>query len=258
MTAKRKRFSPEQRQAYANEARITSPAAVAGRIGVAVETVRKWVRDYAPQGQQGGQPAATNGQAVSAAHSAASAPPDMSDDIPDIYGIMPFTSLHTGEAEARGGAVCDCGGFECPGVYGGICEYNDHTDPCPCDCGSSIQAEYGESFAYDRFGYCWGDEENPECLAASYPSANAEMFAGQKALSDGKVDLADFSMKLVEDEDDYHDAYGVELYYQGELVLNSRESEGDTYWVEGEAIAKAHGYMMRHAAKVAENLELAA
>ena len=39
---------------------------------------------------------------------------------------MPITHVHTGEAEARHGALCgDCAGFECLGIYDGMCDPDD-------------------------------------------------------------------------------------------------------------------------------------
>ena len=41
------------------------------------------------------------------------------------------------------------------------------------------------------------------------------------------------------------------MFYRGEMVNISRSDVGDAWWMDGEAAARAHGYMMLHAAGLA-------
>ena len=56
-----------------------------------------------------------------------------------------FAGVHTGEAEARAGAICfECGGFDCPGVYDGACGYSvGDAVSCPCGCGGKVSERGG-------------------------------------------------------------------------------------------------------------------
>ena len=131
----------------------------------------------------------------------ASAEPSVLASGPPVDAV-PFEAVHTGEAEARNGAVRVCGGFDCPGVYGGFCQYDDVTELCPCGCGEAVSLGRQQSFAYDRFGaLTGGDEEDAGCLAASYEPANAALFADQRALVGGEVSVSDYSVRLVENDD---------------------------------------------------------
>lgn len=154
--------------------------------------------------------------------------------------------VHTGEWAARNGAACVCGGFECPGVYGGLCpEDLTEKDPCPCGCGAYISRKRRTSYAYDRSGFNWGDDD-PKCLAAQWPpdETNAAIFAGQDVLYETGVE--GYEYELVACPSAGPDCYNGRLYYQGDLV-----SRIDVEGMEGEVMAVLHGDMMIHAGRLA-------
>ena len=153
---------------------------------------------------------------------------------------QPFKYLHTGEWEARQGAMCSgCGGFECPGVYGGMCGYDDrYSTDCPCGCRYRVNEAEGFSYAYDNTGFNWG-HETPECKAWNLPPnpTNQHMFRGQKVLESQGVGA--YSYSLVQDTED--DSVEGVLYCNGVKV---RRLEG---YDMGEMVAEMHGAMMFHA-----------
>ena len=120
----------------------------------------------------------------------------LSQEFPQVGVRYVVDKIHSGEWEARNGAMCVCGGFECVGVYGGLCRDNDSdAEACPCGCGEfvNLQEQFQERFshAYLRTGYNLGDEDNPDCLAFKLPPCLPKLFQGQEILErDGTEDYA--------------------------------------------------------------------
>lgn len=153
-----------------------------------------------------------------------------------------FRAVHVGEHEARTGAVCGgCGGFECAGIYGGDCAWEDpEAFDCDCGCGYRVNSALPASYAYDRAGFCWGNETNPSCQAVQYPptDSNQRLFEGQTVLAQHDM-LERYRLVLAE-----HDTSLDGTLYWGDHPVGEIRDE---MW--GEALAAAHGMMMFHAAE---------
>ena len=154
-----------------------------------------------------------------------------------------FDAIHTYEREARGGAMCSCGGFECPGLYGGACGYGDpDASECPCGCGNLVNEAEGVSYAYDREAFNWGLEGAPACRASVLPpdGMNVVLFRGQERLAETGV--AAYSFELIGHGRSDHRIEAV-LFYNGTEV-DRIDGEDD---VVGEVLGELHGMMQRHA-----------
>ena len=153
-----------------------------------------------------------------------------------------FGFVHTGEPEARGGALCGCRSFECPWVYGGTCSLADpDASPCPCGCGHRINTDTGVSYAYDRTAFNWAGppEDNTECLAAALPpdDLNASLFRGQNKLESEGVGLYSFELRRTS----RYELDGILFYNDVEVDRIDGETE-----LLGKVMAELHGMMMLH------------
>ena len=156
-----------------------------------------------------------------------------------------IVKVHTGAWEFRNGAGCGCEWHECVGNYDGECGY-DAPDAvmCPCGCGQRVNTETKVSYAYDMYGYNYGRERNPECLAAHLPPTgyNQSIFDGQEILTNTTLD--GYAYTLEHDKADPSIVAPV-LYYNNEKVAALGSTE-----LLGEAMAGLHGEMMRHASDI--------
>ena len=160
----------------------------------------------------------------------------------DITGLDRVVIRHThiGGWEQSQGAQCPhCHAVLCPGVYYGVCGYDDpYSVECPCGCEQRVDEETKTSYAYARTGENATNRE-AECAASIWPQneINAHLLQGQRVL--GEIGTERYSYLIMESGG----ALVGLLFYDDEPVSYIGE-QGQV----GVLIGFLHGEMMRHAA----------